>query len=262
MELAYEEAGNREGPPLVLLHGFPLDRRQWAPQVGPLTEAGYRVVLPDLRGHGRSTTPDGIITMTQCALDVLALCDRLGLERFTLGGFSMGGYAALELARHAPDRLEGLLLADTRADPDTSDARAGRLNLARTVEAQGMAPLIEAMMPKFFTAATRQDRPDLVERVLGIMRTTKPHNAANALRGMADRRDQRDLLPRLDVATLVLVGAQDPLTDVAASRAMHERLPRSEFHVVEDAAHLAPMERPDDVNARLGRWLGTLHATA
>src|SRR5438067_9629504 len=121
VDLPHLDKGPRSALAVVLLHGFPLDHTQWAPQVRALEQAGLRVLAPDLRGMGRAGLGPGRGpgTMAAYAEDVLRLVDRAGVHRFALAGFSMGGYVALEVVRRAGDRIAGLALVDTRADPDT-----------------------------------------------------------------------------------------------------------------------------------------------
>ncbi|HVM44674.1 MAG TPA: alpha/beta hydrolase, partial [Candidatus Thermoplasmatota archaeon] len=166
VDLPHSDHGPRGATTVVLLHGFPLDHRMWSAQKEALERAGFRVVVPDLRGFGKAPLGRGAAGMREFAGDVLRLADRAGIGRFVLAGFSMGGYVAFEVARQAPDRLAGLALVDTRAEPDGDEARAGRAKTAEAVRQQGVQVVADAMLPKMLTP---QAPGPLRERVREMM---------------------------------------------------------------------------------------------
>lgn len=258
VELHFTTAGPPKGTPIVLLHGFPLDGSLWSAQRDALTEVGYRVVLPDLRGHGHSPVGNGPATMAAMAVDVWRLADRLGLKTVILGGFSLGGYVALQMYKEQSQRILGLVLAGTRAEPETPEGRLARDRLVEEVRRGGMNVLVETMGPNFLTPATRKESPDLVRRVASVIRQNPSLGAIQALQGMRDRPDQRPLLPRLRVPTLILVGEEDPVTPPRLSEAMAAAIPQAELHVLSKAAHLTPVEAPHDFNRALLAWLSRL----
>src|SRR5271157_5908196 len=190
MQLAF--ADTRRASVLVLLHGFPLSREMWASQI---TEIGkyYRVIAPDLRGHGDSSAPEGVYTMDEMADDVIELLDRLQIKQpVVVGGLSMGGYVALSLVLRYPERVCGLILIDTRAAADTPEAAKGREDTARNVLRAGSGRgMIETMVPRLFGKTTREKHPQRVEAMLAVMERTSPQGIAGALRGMAIRTDRR-----------------------------------------------------------------------
>src|SRR6266511_2140581 len=153
-----------EGTPVVLLHAFPLDSRMWLPQVEAL--GGYQAIVPDLRGFGAAREAAVEVTsMDLLADDIAELLDERELERAVLCGLSMGGYVALAFARRHPERLGGLVLCDTRAGADSDDARAARLAMAERVLAEGVGFLPGAMVPRLLGKTTREQQPELAERV-------------------------------------------------------------------------------------------------
>jgi 3-oxoadipate enol-lactonase len=153
LELAYEERGT--GVPVVLLHGFPFDHSLWREQTATLA-ASHRVITPDLRGFGASSVIDEPATMELMAQDVAALLDELKLERVVLGGLSMGGYVALAFYRLCPRRVRALVLADTRPQADTDEARANRETTAQRALAEGMHTIADAMLPKLLAPNDRR----------------------------------------------------------------------------------------------------------
>jgi pimeloyl-ACP methyl ester carboxylesterase len=257
IEMAYEDVGR--GTPLVLLHGFPFDRSMWRGQARGLG-AACRVITPDLRGLGETPLGGGAVTMGEMAEDVAALLDESGLRTVVLGGLSMGGYVAFEFLRRFPERVRALVLADTRAQPDTDEARRTREETARRVLNEGMASVIDTMLPKLLSAATRERNPEVVERVRALMLATTPEGAAAALRAMAVRRDQRDLLPSILVPTLVIVGAEDSVTPPEDAEAMCAKIDGSRLVRIDGAGHMSNVERPEEFNRALAEFIGGLPA--
>jgi pimeloyl-ACP methyl ester carboxylesterase len=252
--IAYEGRG-QAGPPLVLVHGFPFDRSMWRGQLDGLAQVA-RVVALDLPGFGGTPPaidPSRALSMEALADHVVAVADGLGFERFVLGGLSMGGYVAFALARRHRKRLLGLALMDTRAEPDSPEAKKSRLEDAERVLADGIGFFAERMLKRLLAPRTLAERPDLVNAVELMMRRASLEGVASGLRGLADRRDARAELARLDVPTLVLVGADDALTPPALARDMAGRIPGAQLAVIPNAGHLAPFEQPDACNLALRR---------
>src|SRR5687767_11347984 len=140
IELGYEDAGTG-APPLVLIHGFPLSRDAWRPQLEALGST-RRVIVPDLRGFGESGASTGPTTMPRFAEDLKALLDHLGTGPVVLAGHSMGGYIALAFAGAYPEMLKGLALVGTKSGPDTPEGAAGRKATAEKVKGQGTGVVI------------------------------------------------------------------------------------------------------------------------
>src|SRR5215212_5635452 len=256
IEMAYDDTGG-SGAALVLLHGFPLDRSMWRGQAEALG-GGFRVVAPDLRGLGETPLGDVGVSIKGMAEDVAALLDELSLGRVVLGGLSMGGYVAFEFFRKFPGRVRALVLADTRPQADTEEGRRAREENAQRALREGMVPIVEAMLPKLLSAETRERGGEVLERVRAMTLGTSPEGAAAALRAMAVRRDQTDLLPSIDVPTLIIVGGEDAITPPADAEAMSAKIAGSRLAVVEGAGHLSNVERPEEFNRALVEFLRAL----
>jgi pimeloyl-ACP methyl ester carboxylesterase len=255
--LAYDDQG--AGPVVVLLHGFPFDRSLWADQARALAPH-YRVILPDLRGHGQSPAPSGIYLMDDLAKDVVRLLDGLSIaEPVVVGGLSMGGYVAQALAVNHPQRLRGLMLINTRAAADTPQTAEVREQLAREVEAAGEAgPIVATMLPKLFSPDTSRKHPELLQKIEQVIRRTSPRGIAGALRGMAIRPNRTPSLPHLTMPTLVIAGGDDQLIPLSESEGLARALPHAQLVVISEAGHLAPIENPAAVNAALLDFLSRL----
>lgn len=255
IQMAYTDSGI--GRPIVLIHGYPFNRTLWNEQVAALSTT-YRVIAPDLRGFGESDASDGSATMDRMAQDVALLLNHLGITRATIAGLSMGGYVALALYKQLPSRVRALVLADTRAQADTDEAKQTRAQHAEKALTEGMAGIADAMLPKLLTPETVSKHPEMVKRVRDMMLKTKPEGAAAALRGMAERDDQSDLLPKISVPALILVGSEDAITPVADSEKMHHAITGSRLVVLENAGHVSNLERTEQFNNALQDFLKEL----
>ena len=258
IEVAYDDTGGN-GPALVLLHGFPFDRSSWSGQAEALG-GEFRVVAPDLRGLGETPLGEGVVTMESMAEDVAALLVELSLGSVVLGGLSMGGYVAFELFRKFPGRVRALVLADTRPQADTEEGRRAREENAQRALREDMGPIVESMLPKLLTAETRGRGGEVLERVRAMMLGTRPEGAAAALRAMAVRNDQTELLPSIKVPTLVVVGAEDSITPPADAQSMSAKIEGSRLVVIEGAGHLSNVERPEEFNRALVEFVRGLPA--
>ena len=252
IEMAYTDTG--AGRPIVLIHGYPFNRSLWADQI-PALSNGHRIVAPDLRGFGESDASPDTSTMNRLASDVASLMDHLQIPRATIGGLSMGGYVALAFYKQFPSRVRALILADTRGQADTEEAKQTRAQQAEKALSEGMAGIADAMLPKLLTPETVSKHPEVVKRVRDMMLKTKPEGAAAALRGMAEREDQTALLPKISVPTLILVGAEDAITPVADSEKMHQAIPSSSLVVLDHAGHVSNLERTQEFNDALLHFL-------
>lgn len=252
--LAYEDKGPHDPGllPLVLLHGHPFDRTMWTPQIREFSRT-RRVIAPDLRGYGRSPVVRGqTAPFPVLAQDVAGLLDELGVERCVLGGLSMGGQLVMECWAQFPERIGGLVLADTFAAADTQVQSETRDSTAARLLREGMGGYADEVLYRM--VAPYAD-PAVAAHVRRMMTATDPRGAAAALRGRARRADYRELLTRVSVPALVLVGADDEYTPVSDAEAMHAALPDSRLVVIAAAAHLPNLERPEEFNAALAEFL-------
>lgn len=242
--------------PLVLLHAFPVDARMWHGVREPLS-AKTRVITPDQRGLGRTSLPDTgrEPSLDDAARDVIALLDKLELDQVILGGCSMGGYLTMAVLRAAPERVAGIVLIDTKAGADADDARDNRLDMARRVEAEGVGWLPDATLPALVGDTTRDERPDVIETLRGLIAGQPPSGVAWAQRAMAARPDSAATLRAADVPALIVVGEEDTLTRVEEAHALVEALPQATLDIVPRAGHLSPMEDPAAVSEAILSWL-------
>jgi len=248
-EIAYWVLG--DGAPVVLLHPFPVNHEFWLP-VSETLATRYRLVMPDLRGHGESEVGHGPATMEKHAADIVRLMDDAAVSRAPLVGVSVGGYAIFEFWRRYRNRVKALILCNTKAPADNPEARAGRLQAARDVVEKGTEPFFEGMAQKVLGRTTRETRPDLVDGAIRLMHKMSPQDVAEVQSGMAERLDSVDTLRTIDVPTLLITGDEDLATGIREAELMHEHIRGSQIRVIPKAGHYSPWEQPE-LAARLLR---------
>jgi len=251
-EIFYEIRGS--GPPVVLLHPFPCHHGFWNPIAAALAPR-YRLILPDLRGHGDSEIGEGPALMSKHASDIVRLLDAEGIGRAAFIGCSIGGYILFEFWRRFRARVSSLALCDTRPQADTLEARANRLKSAAGVLEQGTEPFFEAMTPKLMGRTTLTARPDLVDGARAMMRKMSAEDISLVLRGMAERPDSVADLKTINVPTLIIIGGEDVLSTVADGDLMRQNVAGSQLKVIPKAGHYAPWEQPDAVGKILRQYL-------
>ena len=254
----YLDAGPSGAPALVLLHAFPLHAGMWTPQIEHLSST-HRVVAPDLLGFGGSDAPESMYRYTMLGFaDVVAgLLDHLGLERVVLGGLSMGGYVAFAFLRQYPERVRGLILADTRAGADTTMVFDRRTDQQDQVARIGTTALIETLLAGLLSEETRAHRLELVEQVRRLM-ANPPAGFIGGLEAMKHRPDATEELGSITVPVLVIVGEEDSPSPPDVAREMERRIPDAELVVLPSAGHLSNLEAADEFNAAVASFLARL----
>jgi pimeloyl-ACP methyl ester carboxylesterase len=250
-EILYWSIG--DGPPVILLHPFPVNHEFWLP-VAERLGTRYRLVLPDLRGHGDSGVGEGPATMEKHAADIASVMDNAEIGRAPLVGVSIGGYALFEFWRNHRDRVAALGLCNTKAGADGPEARA-RLQAANDVLERGTEPFFESMIPKVLANTTREMRPDLVDGALRMMRKMSPNDVAQVQRGMVARPDSIETLKTINVPTLLVTGDEDAVTGVNEAELMRQHIPGSKLRVIPKAGHYSPWERPEEAAKLLRQFL-------
>lgn len=246
------------GLPLVLLHAFPLSSAMWLAQREDLaTEC--RVITPDQRGFGGSPLGSDDPSLDRAADDLAQLLDGKGLERVVLGGLSMGGYVAMAFLRRHPDRVSGLVLADTKAAADPAAGAQNRRRMADLLtEEPESTVLVDQVLPTLVGTTTKERRALVYGRVKALVQAAPPAAVAWAQRAMAMRPDSLDDLRKVTVPALVIVGEEDTLSPVADAEAMVAALPDARLVRIPQAGHLTAVEAPEQFNAAVRGFLGVL----
>jgi 3-oxoadipate enol-lactonase len=253
----YLESGS--GTPLVFVHGFPFSAEQWLPQLARVP-AGWRFVAPDMRGfggHPPEPTIDGPITIDTYAADLAEFMAHLDMANAVVCGLSMGGYVAMALAKRAPKRIAGLVLADTRATADSDETRSARDRMLQRLADAGPAAVADDMLPKLLGPISAREQPDLIDVVRRVIESNHPEGIAAAIRAMKDRPDSIDVLSSLGCPALIVVGGDDVIAPLDEAEAMHQALQGSQLTVLPSVGHMSNLEAPAAFNALLADWLHT-----
>lgn len=230
---------------IVLLHAFPMSSAMWEPQLAALKD--YSVLTPDLRGFGATPLISPWL-VEHAAADVLESFE--GKAVFV--GLSMGGYVALQIAASAPERVKGLVLCDTRAEPDANENKAKRAAAIDFVRKNG----VEAFLGPFLKDSVHAQ--SAVGMLHAVAAKASPEAVMAALAALAARPDAVPGLSKIKVPTAVLVGSQDKITPLPLSEAMRSKIPGAELHIIPDAGHFSNAENPAVFNERLLSFLKRL----
>jgi len=254
--MACDEYGS--GRPLLLIHGFPLNRRMWQPQISSLSEVA-RLIVPDLRGFGESEAGAGPYSMDTLAEDCCRLLDALDIKQpAVICGLSMGGYVALAFYRRYPERVAALILVATRAGDDSPEMKARRDEAMALARQGGAKAILESMLPRMFAPGTYTSRPEVVEFGRQIMETAAVNGLIGALAAMKARPDSTPLLGQIRVPTLILHGAEDQITPIREAEKMRDGIPGAQLKILPAAGHLLNLEQPDLFNQTVRAFLQTL----
>jgi 3-oxoadipate enol-lactonase len=233
--------GPEDAPVLVLSNSLGTTLEMWDEQTPVLSER-FRLLRYDHRGHGGSTVPPGPYKIEDLGRDVLVLLDRLEVERFSFCGLSLGGMVGMWLASEAPELVERLVLCCTSARfaPDTFDSRA------RTVRADGVGAIADAVVERWFTPAFREGRPEIAEWARRMLLETPDEGYAGCCEAVRDA-DLSDTLGTISASALVIAGADDPAAPPDQAESIRDSIPGASLQVVSEAAHLANIEQPEAV---------------
>ena len=246
IEVNYTVQG--EGPWVVMSHSLGCDVSMWDEQVRAL-QAKYKVLCFDTRGHGATDAPATDYTLDMLSTDLLGLLDGLKVENPHYVGLSMGGMIGMTFALKHPGRLRSLVLCDTssRIPPEAGPIWEGRIKVAAE---QGMEPLVEPTLQRWFTEPFYKANKPMMSRVGQMIRNTKPAGYIGCCRAIP-KINLTDRLGAIRCPVQVIVGDQDVGTPVAMSQAIHQAIPGSRLDVLASASHLSNLEQPVAFNAAL-----------
>jgi 3-oxoadipate enol-lactonase len=237
-----------EGPVVTMSHALGCNLSLWDEQAKALS-GRYRVLRYDTRGHGQTSAPPGSYSLEQMADDLCGLLGALGVTQTHFVGISMGGMIGQIFALKYPSMVRGLVLCSTTSRYPTA-ARSAWAERIRTVEAQGMEPMVEPALERWFTAPFREHRQDVTNSVRTMIRDTPPQGYIGCCYAIPTI-DVTDRLGEVQCPVLVIAGDNDPGTPVAMAQEIHAALPSSELAVLHPASHLCNLEQPEAFNHTL-----------
>lgn len=242
--------GRDGAPPLVLVNSIGASMAMWEPQAAAFRD-DLRVVRYDARGHGASPVPPGPYSLADLGGDLVALLDRLGIERATIAGVSLGGATAMWAAINAPERVERIFVCFSSAQFGPPQGWHERAELVR---AEGLEAVAEAAVHRWFTAEMFERRPADAARMREMLAATPAEGYAGCCEALAGIDLRRDL-EAISAPTMVISGSEDPATPPTHGRLIAERIPGAEFVELPRAAHLGNFERPAEFNQLIGSRL-------
>ena len=258
VELAYREFGNEEAPAIVLVHPFPFDGRSWFDVAERIASHGWRVIVPDLRGCGRTPLGESKPSIDVLASDVAALCERLKLSKPVLGGISLGGYVTMAILRSGAIETSGIILVDTKAGADSDEARENRIRVAaqmRSSDPRAVSLFAEAMLGKLISEHSTTWVKGLVDRLRTWMNETPAETIAWLQDAMATRPDSVDVLKAYSSRALLIRGELDEVCTVADYEVMSEALRDSTMRTIPLVGHLPTGENPEELAHEIVRWV-------
>lgn len=255
VELNYEDRGSGEA--VVLLHGFCGSSQYWK-HVIPLLETSYRVIAPDLRGHGQSSIPEEPYLMETMAYDISQLLDSLGLNKVVMFGHSMGGYAAAAFAGAFPDKLAGVSLIHSTTLPDDEAGKQKRTDTMKSIQDKGIVPFVEGLIPKLFAETSLVNHKDEVEQMTEIGRQTPPQGAIRSAEGMRERTDRSLNLSRASFPVLLVAGAKDNI--VSPEKTFSVEGSHVTKQLLEEAGHMSMIECPDKLAENMKTFLRSCYS--
>lgn len=259
VKLFYSVMG--EGPAVVLLHPTPCDHRFWLGAAEALT-GKYRVILPDLRGHGQSEAGEGPITIEKLGEDVARLLDELKIQKALFAGCSIGGYTLYEIWRKMPARALALGFCCSKPQADTEAGRAQREEWIAKIQERGRGEFIEAQLGKLIGPSARERHPERVAEAAEMMETVTSAALIAVQQGLAVRPDSVETARGIHVPTFVLAGGEDPASTPADMKLLAETIRNggygAEYTELRDAGHFAPWEQPQMVGRLLRRFFDSV----
>jgi 3-oxoadipate enol-lactonase len=250
----YTECGRPQGTPVVFIHGFPFSHKMWEPQMSVLSD-DIRAILYDVRGHGSSGVGDGLYTIELFVDDLIALLDHLAIEKAILCGLSMGGYIALRAFERNPDRISGLILCDTKSEPDTNDAKIKRTTTMKMIQSAGVRTFTEDFVKAIFWEKTFEQNRSTINFIQELIQANSPIGICGTLLALASRTDTTPVLSTINVPTCIIVGEHDKLTPVSVAQTMHKTISGSELHLLPSAGHMSNLENTKDFNEKFASFL-------
>lgn len=249
VNIAYDDFG--QGPAVLFVHDYPLNRRMWQPQVQPLLNAGFRVLLVDLRGFGESDLDlnSEQVDIQTYSSDIIGLLNYLGIGRAVVCGLSLGGYVLFDLMENYPQRIAGACLATSRPVTDDIHERAKRNELLQALQEGRVDQVKEELLSMLFSGQEDSLQPELKEEVNGWVQNITSKTLDFALQAIGRRKDYTFLLKKLKIPTLLVGADRDPITHHNHTDIMAEHLPNCYRAVKLSGGHLVNMEKADEFNA-------------
>ncbi len=254
INVCYNDEGPHDAPVIIFIHGFPFNKSMWKLQVEALKE-NYRLISYDIRGHGQSESGKEKFSIELFSEDLIALMDKLEIDRATLCGLSMGGYIALTAVEKYPGRFESLVLSDTQCIADSAKAKEKRLQTIETIKEKGVNNYADASIKNLFAPGSFNTKKNEIENVRDMIVNTSPQSLCKTLLALAARKETCSNLKNINMPVLILVGKEDKITPLAAARLIQKNIKDSSLKILAHAGHVANIENPEAFNHQLIKFV-------
>lgn len=255
-EIAFYDSGS--GDAILFLHSFGHNKTLWTPQLTRFLELGYRVIAPDMPGHGDSSFDPGNHTVDSIARSYVELCEELGLQRTIVAGISMGGYVALRMWARKPELISALVLSNTKAEADSEEIVGRRRMQIENIRKQGLAEFIHTGAPKRLSPAVLEKRPWVLDSIKMMNFTVSAEANIATLEAMAVKEDDRPTLATIDVPVLITVGSDDIFIPRTAAAVLQDGIRDARTHVIPDSGHVSNLENPTEYNRVMESFVSSL----
>ncbi|MCX8010526.1 MAG: alpha/beta hydrolase [Ignavibacteria bacterium] len=253
IELSFESKG--DGIPLLLIHGFPLSKEMWNPQINFLSAKGIKAITIDLRGFGESSEPPLPFTITDLADDVIDLLNHLKIDKCFIGGMSMGGYVLLNLLERFQERFLGAIFIATRANADDEAAKERRTSLIKSAKEMGIKTVTDAFKNILFADKTHLMNPKLIYDVELLMLKTSLNGIIGGLEAIRERKDYVDFLSEIKIPSLIVHGKNDKAVQFQNAELIADKIPNSKLVIIEEGGHMVNLECPEQVNDSILKFI-------
>ena len=255
VNISYTDRGT--GKPIVFIHGFPFNKSSWEDQLTAL-EKNHRVIAFDIRGFGQSEKGEAEASIDLYASDLLQLISELKLGKVTACGLSMGGYILMNAVCREPEKFSTIVLCDTQCIADSKEGREKRFKTIEKINAEGLEKFAEGFVQNMFWRETLENNKELVDRVKQMITSQKKETVTGALKALAGRKETCNGIKSLKIPALIICGKEDTVTPLSQSELLNNSIPGSRLQVIENAAHLSNLEKPNEFNRILVEFLTTV----
>jgi len=254
--ISYHDSG--DGTPILFLHSFGHNKNLWYPQLTHFLELGYRVIAPDMPGHGDSSFHPESHTVDQIGQSYCEFLEQIDVKKTVVVGISIGGYIALRMWAHRPDLISGLVMCCSKAEADSEEIKQRRRAQIENIHNNGLANFIETGGPKRVAPKIAEERPWVVDWIKMMNYTVSAEANAATLEAMAVKEDDTDTLATIDVPALILSGSHDIFIPKESPHNLNKGIKNSVHHVIQDAGHVASLENPTAVNTYMEDFLKSI----
>lgn len=251
--ISYHDSGS--GTPILFLHSFGHNKNLWFPQLTHFLERGFRVLAPDMPGHGESSYDPARHEVDQIAQAYIELLDSLDIGKTILAGISMGGYIALRMWARRPNRIAAMVLSNTKAEKDSDEIVARRRAQIANIHESGLEHFVTTGAPKRLSPVTLKRRPWVLDTIKLLNYTVPAEVNAATLEAMARKEDDTKVLPTIDVPVLVTAGGDDIFIPKDSPGNLHQGIKGSKFHEIAGTGHVSSLEAPTEYNRVMEEFL-------